>query len=302
MKSTLYMAILASLIIGINSCQKDPFADYNNGGGSHERAIVSVMTPGQIGVAEIERTVNTSIASIYVIPGTDISAMNVALQISPLAISNPASGATLNFANADSTSKITITSETGEVREWTIKIKEFQDNLIGTWSIDTMLIAWYVGPGEDWGWGGTKGYDKYFPNAHYEYDDLLTFTIEGVRENGNLYGKIVHNPGADGEFGEFTLVKQVIPAPPANDYNPKFRTIPVGEGTWERDFANNVIYFNKGAGSEAVTEKLEFTENDSRLKLMFVPSGLSTEWNGDEKWRVMEITSTQSFWYDLVKN
>lgn len=301
MKPKIFITFLIILLIGTYGCQKDPFSEYNDNGGSHERAITSISAVGQIGVADIERTVDKGVAAIYVIPGTDISSMKMNIEISPLASIDPPSGTVLNLANSDSTATVTVTSQAGEKRDWTIKIKEFQDNLMGSWTIDTMLISWYVGPGEDWGWGGIKGYDKYFPNAQYEYDDVLTFKIEGVRDNGNLYGQIIHDPGPDGEFGEFTLVKQVIPAPPANDYNSKFRTIPVDSGTWERDFANNVLYFNKGEDSESVTEKLEFTENDTRLKLEFVPSGLSTEWNGDEKWRVMEITSTQSFWYDLVK-
>lgn len=291
-------AKLLLLVLLFSACEKDPFEAYNERGGSHERAIVSLFTPGQIGVAEINRGIEEASATLYVIEGTNLSNMEFDLKVSPYA--QVLSGNTYNFDNPDSTATISVQSQSGKIRDWNVRVKGFKDNLAATWTINAISLDWHIGPGESWGWGGTAPIEKYFPNMAKAYDDELSFTIEGVRENGNLYGTFTHTPGLDGEYGDFIATIQNAPAD--KDYNENYRLLPKGEVSWERDFAANVVVFNKGTEEETQSTALIFSEDNQELTLAFMPQGLQTLWEGgDPQYPVMELTSPVSLNYELLK-
>ena len=71
-----------------------------------------------------------------------------------------------------------------------------------------------------------------------EQDNTLTFTLTGITEEGNTYGKVVNDAGADGLYADFIYIKD-----PVTDVNNHYRKIPKGEGEWSRNYTTGTISF-----------------------------------------------------------
>ena len=86
-----------------------------------------------------------------------------------------------------------------------------------------------------------------------EIDNVLTFTMTGVSDNGNTNGICINEAGADGKYADFTYIGN-NPENPGQAVNLDhfYRQIPIGESKWERDYAENTITFTDKDGNVTV--------------------------------------------------
>ncbi|MCO5935293.1 hypothetical protein NAF17_07055 [Mucilaginibacter sp. RB4R14] len=237
MKSINYIFIIA--ILFLTACKKDPAAGVR----SHERAIEAVSLGDglvQVGPAVVDRANAKVIVRVLVQTGTAFDAVKPTIQTSYKATVSPASGNAINFASSNNEAKYTVTSETGETREWTVVIQPFNEALLGTFKIQDYTV--YGGTGPQYGGGSVFNIatKSVWPAAGpaQEYDNTLTFTYTGVTADGNTQGTVVNSAGADGLYADFVYSKN-----PVTDVNAKYRVIPKGEGKWLHNYSNNTIVF-----------------------------------------------------------
>lgn len=254
----------------ITACKKDP----SEGIQSHERAIEAVtLADGlvQVGPAVIDRTTSTVTVRVLMQNGTTFNAVKPNIQASYKASISPASGEVVNFASSNNQAKYTVTSETGETREWTVIIQPFTEALLGTFKIQDYTL--YGGTGPQYGGGSVfnMATKSVWPAAGpaAEYDNTLTFTYTGVTTEGNTQGDIVNAAGPDGLYADFTYNRN-----PVTDVNGKYRVIPKGNGKWIHNYSNNTITFifadgtrttctYDGAGTTALGNGLSKTITDN---------------------------------------
>lgn len=88
----------------------------------------------------------------------------------------------------------------GETRNYTITVSEFTETLVGTWDVKKLTI--YGGTGPEFGGGAVMQLtdkpwcwsETYGPQA--ECDNVLTFTMTGVTDEGNTSGICINDAGA----------------------------------------------------------------------------------------------------------
>ena len=268
MKRISYIFILAIALL--SACKKDPAEGIQ----SHERAIEAVSLGGglvQVGPAVVDRTNSKVTVRVLVQPGTTFDAVKTNIQTSYKATVSPASGESVNFATSNNQAKYTVTSETGETREWTVIIQPFTEALLGTFKIQDYTV--YGGTGPQYGGGGVFNLaSKSVWSAAgpaTEYDNTLTFVYTGVTADGNTQGTVTNAAGADGLYADFVYSRN-----PVTDVNSKYRVIPKGEGKWLHNYSNNTIVFTfpngttttctyDGAGTTALGNGLSKTITDN---------------------------------------
>lgn len=83
-----------------------------------------------------------------------------------------------------------------------------------------------------------------------ECDNVLTFTMTGVTDEGNTSGICINDAGADGKYADFIFLGDGNKENPGVDIDLKkfYRQIPEGESTWVRDYAANTITFTDKEG------------------------------------------------------
>jgi len=245
--------ILFFLPVLLFSCEKDMMSEINAGKWNHERSVLGITFENQIGSAAITASIDSASGDISVLINTmdipDLSNIKIkSLELSYHATSSLIEGANINFENATKTSKIDIKSELGETRAYTIHVKEFNEELIGVWEITNLTI--YGGTGAEYGGSAviempTKSYcwsSTFGPNV--EYDNTLTFTLNGVSDDGNPYGTVVNDAGSDGKYADFIYMgPNPIIADKTMDLTNFYRQIPIGTSTWTRDYSKGMIYF-----------------------------------------------------------
>lgn len=272
----------------LGGCTQDPFKDIE----SHERAITAfTLDKGQIGVAEITRTPETGKIVVYAVRGTDLSNVAPTIQTSYKATVSPGSGQPVNLSANNRTYTYTVTSESGEARQWTVEVKDYESDLDGRWQVTNMQFQYFIGEGESWGWNGTKNLSANIPDATKENDNILEMTTTGVTADGKVTGTFTHSPGPDGVFANFMFG--------AVDYNYKFRKLPRNQGTWLRDFATNTITFNNGQAGQARTVALEFSTDKRTLKMPFNVQPYDIDWNGSGS--KQELGGAKFAWYMFRK-
>jgi len=225
--------------------------EINDGKWNHERKILGIEFENQVGNPIIinDSTTGDITATINVMNMTDLSNLKIkSMELSFHAQASVTVGNSLNFENQTKTNVISVTSEQGEVREYTIHINEFNEALIGTWNITKLTVfggtgAEYGGSGviemplKSWCWSSEFG-----PSV--EYDNTLTFTLDGVNDAGNPYGKLVNNAGPDGKYADFIYVGNNPENPGVTvDLKKFYRQIPTGTCTWIRDYAAGTVTF-----------------------------------------------------------
>lgn len=282
MKNIQNILLACVILLAAVGCMEDPL----DGIVSHERAITNFNVEGQIGVAEITRAENSEVV-VYVKAGTDLTQVAPQISVSYKAKVTPASGEAVNFAANGNQATYTVTAESGETRTWTVKIEEYEFDLGGTWQVSDMWFWWWIGEGFDWGWQEERPLEWNIPNAAKEKDNLLTFELEGVTEDGRLYGTYTFDAGADGEFADFRYSD-------GTDYNYKFRRIVPTTGTWERNFANNRLTFTSGDVSH-VSLPLEFSEDNNTLTLTFSTGANDMDWGHEGN--KQHVGAAKTFWY-----
>jgi hypothetical protein len=305
MKHLTYISLLALFFC---SCQKDPASGIK----SHERAIESFSAGAglvQIGPAVINRDSSTVTVRVLVQPANDFSKVKPAVVASYKSTIEPASGAEVNFAKTNNQATYTVTSETGEKRQWKVILQPFSEALLGTFKINGLVA--YGGTGPEYGGGAVLKLDDkpwVWPAADgpsAELDNTLTFTYTGVTPDGNTYGKVVNSAGADGKYASFVFIQN-----PQTDVNSFYRKIPKGEGTWLHNYASNTVTFTfadnststgtfEGAGTTNLGNGLNKTVTDNAFK--FTLNGVD-DWNNIYSDYDKFVKHPRIFWIDVKKN
>lgn len=248
--------IIATLLL--QSCVKDMQDDLNDGGWSSDRLVLDIKLANQVGKAEIERIDDKTgeiELSLNIDAIADLSKVELEkLQLSYDATSSVSVGGTLDFNNSERATSITITSATGQSREYKLYASEFRETVIGTWAINDLIV--YGGTGPEYGGGAVLQlqdkswcwYDDYAPKT--EFDNTLTFTMDQITDEGNTSGICVNNAGPDGKYANFIFQGSQNKDNPDVDLDLKhfYRQIPEGESRWTRNYSLGTIYFTDKDG------------------------------------------------------
>lgn len=298
-----YLCLPALILLVFTSCRKDPFEDVV----SNERAIETfTLDQGQIGPAIVDRA--SGKVTVNVISGTNLAQVKPLIQASYKAQVNPASGQAVDFAANNNQFTYTVKAESGKSRDWTVELKPFTETLLGTYKITQLVVYGGTGPefgggavlkmtDKPWVWPATGG-----PAA--ELDNTLTFAYTGVTAEGNTYGTFTNQAGADGLYANFLFTGS-----PQTDVNHFYRKIPKGQGTWQRNYANNTVTFTfadntsttanlVGAGTEALGNGISKTTANTALAFNL---------NGTDDWGKIYtdydkfVKKPRRFWIDLQK-
>jgi len=251
MKYLTYISVIL-LAVAQFSCQKDPLSNIESGDWSNERSIENIKFENQAGQAEIAR-LDASTGEVQVSINVDAvpDLSNIVIEELVLDYGATASveeGDALNFENESNSATITVTSQTGKTRDYTVVASSFTEELLGTYNISALSLFGGTGPSyggaavldftsKPWVWPESGG-----PAA--ELDNTITFELEGITEEGNTYGTITNSAGDDGMYADFIFVGD-----PQTDVNHFYRKIPEGEGEWLRNYNNGTIEFTFPDGS-----------------------------------------------------
>lgn len=311
MKNIQYILLLM-LVAGQLSCQKSPFDELEEGGWNNERSIIDIKFENQVGAAEITRIDGSSgTIGITINVGAVPDLSNIAissLQLSYGAEATVAIGDALNFENSSRSATVTVTSPTGLSREYTITADEFQETLLGTYDITGLVV--YGGTGPEYGGGATIPMtDKPWawpaeggPQA--ELDNVLTFELTGITEDGNTYGTVTNSAGDDGLYADFQFVLD-----PATDVNHFYRKIPQGEAEWLRNYATGLITFtfpdgSTSSGSFEGPGTEEFSDGKTKT---ITGNAFAFNLNGTDDWDNIYsdydkfVKRPRRFWIDVKK-
>ncbi len=252
----LFKLFVILTLANLYACQKDPMSEITDGKWNKERNIISIAFDGQVGQAVIARTGNVATVSFTynTIGNPNLTAVKISsFEISYGANAPVTAGQTLNFDNPNKTAVISVTPANGDPLEWVLKMTPFNETILGIWDITGLYIYGGTGPtyggsavikmsDKPWCWPTTEGPDK-------EQDNYLTFTLGGITADGNTFGNIVNNAGADGKYANFIYIAKT----PNIDVNNFYRTIPKGDGTWTRNYAAGTVTFKFPDGTTKVS-------------------------------------------------
>lgn len=307
----------ACSVLALQSCQKDLQDELNDGKWNHERQVIDITFENQVGKATIETVDAVSgdidiAINVNAVP--DLSQIKLAaLQLSYQATSDIKPGDALNFENPERSASITVTATTGETRKYTIRASEFSETLEGVYDVEDLWLyggtgATYGGSAvmkftaKSWCWNKTDG-----PAA--ENDNVLTFVMTGVTDDGNTYGTCVNDPGPDGKYSDFIYVGNNPEGNGNVDLNHFYRQIPVGESNWSRDYAAGTVTFTDkngrkttGAFVDAGTEDLgdgkSFTVENNAFS--FVLSG-TDDWTNIYSDYDKFVKKPRKYWVTVKK-
>jgi hypothetical protein len=257
--------------------------------------VLAVKVADQIGPHVITRTDAESKVTVYLKPGTDRSKVAPDIQVSYKAKISPAPGEVFDFKNNNNQRVYTVTSETGLTREWIVEVLEYDFDMNGTWKIDN--VEFFYDVSEEYGatdWRGTKLLEWSLPGAADARDDVVTFTLDGVTPEGNLFGTFTHDAGENGKYATFNYTGNT-----ATNFDYKFKKLPDATGTWLRNLSDNTITFNKGESNQSVTMPLEWSSDKQTLVIPFHPGPKDIVWDSD--WGRMELQCSKKFWFTLKK-
>lgn len=251
----------SSFIIAVmlmQSCVKDMQDDLNEGGWSRDRMVLDIKVKNQVGIAEIEQ-IDGTYGEISLKLNMDVIDDLTKVELDVLQLSYDANasvnvGGTLNFDNPERSASIIITSASGETREYKIYASEFRETVIGTWNINDLVV--YGGTGPEYGGGAVlklqdKSWcwsDEFAPKK--ECDNIMTFTMDQITDEGNTSGICINNAGADGKYANFVFLGSMNKDNPGVDLDLKkfYRQIPEGESRWTRNYSLGTISFTDKDG------------------------------------------------------
>lgn len=263
MKKTIsYISIvLASAIAILCSCTKNPWNAIAAGDWNQERTIIEIKFEGQAGTPVITNTSDTEgeielgLAPAYI---ADMSKVKIEiLTLSYKAVGSVSTGGTIDFTQDDPT--ISVTSQTGKTRVYTLHMTEFEETLIGCYKIATSQVfggtgAVYGGSAvmepstKSWCWAERDGHG---PTA--EYDDYIEITLDEILPNGNTTGKCVHYGGIDKKHWNGIFDKSMNKEGTTDiDLRKFYRQIPIGTSKWTRNYSDGTVTFKDANGKETV--------------------------------------------------
>ncbi|SHK38433.1 hypothetical protein SAMN04488028_104364 [Reichenbachiella agariperforans] len=311
MKKITYI-LFSILLVANMACIKDPLEDIEAGDWNNERSVINLKFENQVGIPTITRvdeSTGTIELTINVSEIPDLSNIVLqSIQTSYGATSSVEQGESLNFENSDQTALLTVTSPTGKSRDYTIKVFSFEETLLGTYDITDLIV--YGGTGPEYGGGGVLPMTSkpwIWPETggpEAELDNTLTFEMTGITAEGNTYGAITNNEGADGLYADFQYVLD-----PVTDVNPFYRTVPKAAGTWERNYALDRIIFTFADGSTSTAELVAAGTEDlgNGLSKVTTEQALAFDINGTDDWDNIYsdydkfVKKPRRFWIDLTK-
>lgn len=257
--------LYAVLLIMAVSCVKDPWADVAKGDWNHERSILDIKFKGQAGTAVITNTdaaAGTIDFNLVTDRIEDFSKVEVELlTLSYNAVADIAAGETIDCTKDAPT--ITVSSPNGDVRVYTLNMKEFSESLVGKYRITGSKV--WGGTGPEYGGGAIMGPEQkswcwdengYGPTA--EYDDYFEITLDDITAAGHSTGTCVHYGGADGRHWNCIFEADMNKEGTAPiDLHKFYRQIPVGTSRWLRNYSDNTITFTDASGRETVCTLLD---------------------------------------------
>jgi hypothetical protein len=255
MKTYKLIILITALLTGW-SCKNDPWADIANGDWNHERTILEIKFQGQAGkavITSVDGITGTIDLNLAVDMIEDLSRVKLEeLMISYKANSSVSAGETIDFTGASPS--ISITSQTGDTRNYTINMSPFTEDLIGVYDIRRLFV--YGGTGPEYGGGailnpGDKSWvwDQSGEGPNAETDNYLEFTLTEILENGNTSGICVNHAGKDGKYWN-AIFNAEFNKEGDDDINLSkfYRQVPKGESIWIRDYSTQTIIFTDSDG------------------------------------------------------
>lgn len=285
------LLISIAIAVGFASCD-DPY-DVPS---SNERAILDITTNNQIGAASVARETNQFEAYVSVDAGkVSLSAVELSFLVSNGASIQPSSGTSVDFTqSADSSAVYTVTSESGEVRNWKVFVKPFVNPLQGSWTITSYRFKW-----DDWNGWGNSGEDELAGKLEASatgLDDVITFgEIEGVTDNGLVFGLYERTVGTDGLSASYVYDRT------GEDWAGKFNQLPVGQGQWQINVDNSITFT---VGGKSYTSKPFEAIDANNLKLPLDPGpqdGGRINWDDYYGDNTNKFCVTYELWYTLEK-
>ena len=290
----IWLIVLALFTV---ACTENPLEDVEGNGWQKERNIISILVEGQIGTAVIERDFDNAKIKIYAKFENIADIANVEIkniELSYGATTMNVAGTTLDFSSGSSS--IVIESGAGEILEWEVTLLPFKSDLEGTWYIGDARMYCDMFTWESWGWTKNESIFGYLPELGPELDNTITFTVEGADENGNPFGNYEHSAGNDGEYGNFGDTGK------GWDFNERFRKIPIGKGTWLRDFERNkVIITDENKVVHELDLELLTATNEVSLKATLPYLASEFNWSNTD-WSYEELAHMSNpMWYVLSR-
>lgn len=295
----LHNIYLMILVVFMAACTQDPLKDITEGTNwQKERNIVSILIEGQIGTAVIERENDKAEIKIYAKTENiaDISKVQIkAIELAYGASTTNKSGTTLDFTSG--TTNITVTSGANTTLDWKVSLLPFKSDLEGVWYIGDIRMYCDMFTWETWGWEKNESIFGYLPELSPEWDNTITFTVEGADEKGNPFGSYQHSAGNDDVFGNFGDTAK------GWDFNERFRKIPKNGGTWLRDFERNKVIITDENNIKHELDLEVLTEtNEVSLKATIPYLADLFSWT-DTDYAYEELAHMSNpMWYTLTKN
>lgn len=318
MKSIYFKLLPVTAILLVSAaCERDMQSEINGGKWNHERQVIDIKFENQIGVAEIDNfdaTTGFIDISINVDAVPDLSNVKIeSMQLSYQATASVSVGDALNFENDSKSASITVKAVSGETREYTIYVSEFTETIIGQWAVDNLYLYGGTGPeyggaavmafeDKSWCWNEATG-----PKA--ECDNIITFTLDGVTEEGNTYGTCVNNAGEDGKYFDCMFVGNNPETGENVDVSGYYRQVPEGESSWLRDYSAGTLIFTDADGKQTTGSFLASGTEDLGYDHSFTVEdhALAFSINGVDDWTNIYgdydkfVKKARKFWITLKK-
>ncbi|MBI9058077.1 MAG: hypothetical protein JEZ01_09945 [Labilibaculum sp.] len=290
---------LIVLVVFMTACTSDPLEDLDGNGWKKERNVVSLLLEGQIGTSLIERDIDEAKIQVYAKFENIADLSNVEIKSIDLAYgasSVSTVGATLDFTTADTTAIISVVSGSGSTLDWKVSLKPFKSDLEGEWYVGEIRMYCDMFTWESWGWEKNEKITDYLPELSPELDNVFTFTVEGADAKGNPFGSYEHSAGPDGIFGNYG------DAGKGWDFNERFRKIPMGSGSWLRDFERNKVIITDENNIEHELD-LEVSAETEGVTLKAALPYLANLFNwSDTDWSYEELAHMSNpMWYNLTR-
>ncbi|SBW06876.1 hypothetical protein [uncultured Dysgonomonas sp.] len=301
---------LLILIFMLFSC-KDDIIDKGNS----DKNIINITFENQIGNPIFSD--NSNVIKIMFNQFTEgkskIKLKN--LELAAGVFANISVGDEISIGDESNSTSLEVTSESGIKQTWIVNFVPFSEELVGTWRITTLSVYGGAWPeynssaayssmtDRSWNWKT----DGTGPVA--EYDNTLTFTLEGISESGDPYGKVINSAGADGKFADFIFMDNPNEAASPIDVNYHYRKIPRGESSWKRNIANGTITFTAadqsttigffvGPGTEILDQNSSITISDRAFTFDLQPTYI---WLDIYKDRERFVENAKKYWIQVTK-
>jgi hypothetical protein len=293
----LYKICFVVLAVFACACTDNPLEDVEGKGWQKERNIVSILVEGQIGTAIIERDLDDAKIKIFAKLENiaDISKVEIkSIQLAYGASTVNESGTTLDLTSGSTI--VTVESGAGKTLDWEVSVSPFKSDLEGSWYVGDVRMYCDMFTWESWGWEKNESIFGYLPELGPEWDNQITFAVEGADEKGNPFGTYEHTGGNDGLYGNFGDAAKGL------DFNERFRKIPMGKGTWLRDFERNKVIITDQNRVEHELDLEVLIDTDEVVLKSELPylanlfNWTNTDWSYEELSHM-----SNSMWYVLTK-